>query len=129
MDSKTGHIASLEMLGPSMVVQLAGDFDLATCGELEQRLDQVVAQAGAGQVSVDFGAVTFLDATVLGVVVRVVTGARRRGVSVVLCNLRPFHRRLFDIAGDSPQLAFGEGACGHAPSEDPIEPVGSGQPR
>jgi anti-anti-sigma factor len=83
-----------------------GVLDLSVRQELSDTLDASIAELTEAGLEIDFASVTFMDASALGVVVRAVRRAREHERSVRLCNLQPFHRRLFDIIGDTRESDF-----------------------
>jgi|SRR3954468_1514633 len=105
MDSES-TLAGADQLDRASVVRLAGVLDLGSAADLERRLERAIDEAGERDITVDFTAVTFMDATAMRVIVEATRDGSNRGASVVLRNLHPFHRRLFDIAGDAERLTI-----------------------
>lgn len=90
------------------------DFPTANCGVSSLRLSgevdiaavqDVLAQASRcletrpSTLEVDLGAVTFIDSSGLGALVRIRNEAGRQGTTVVLVNLSPSSRRLLEVSG------------------------------
>jgi anti-sigma B factor antagonist len=80
-----------------VTIRLAGEHDIATAPDVTRRIDAAL-EAGVGCVRVDLDAVTFLDASFLGALVR---GRRRCAAHdarlVVTCSNQRT-RRVFAIA-------------------------------
>jgi anti-anti-sigma factor len=78
-------------------IRLAGEHDIATAPDVSRRIDAAL-EAGVSCVRVDLDAVTFLDASLLGALVR---GRRRCAAHdarlVVTCS-NQLTRRVFAIA-------------------------------
>ena len=83
--------------GRLVTIRLAGEHDVSTAPEMTQRIDAAL-RSGADVVCVNLDAVTFLDASVLGALVR---GRSRCAAHdarfVVTCSNRRT-RRVFSIA-------------------------------
>jgi anti-sigma B factor antagonist len=94
-----GTIVSTPAGDGQWLVELAGEHDLSTAPRLREELDHAVAEGGS--VVVDLAEVTFVDSSVIGVLVNAHLGAGnddgRRVVVVV-----PAHataRRVLDLVG------------------------------
>lgn len=82
----------------STTVAVSGEVDIATVGTaLAPARDQLAA--GVAVLSIDLGAVTFIDSSGLGALVKIRNDAAAQGSSVVLTNLSSPVRRLFEISG------------------------------
>jgi anti-anti-sigma factor len=81
-----------------VVAEVAGEIDLRTAETLRTRL-LGLAEAGFGQIVVDFAQVRFCDATGLGALVAVRNRLRERGGDLRLARVRPAQRRIFHITG------------------------------
>jgi anti-sigma B factor antagonist len=80
-----------------IVVAVGGEVDPHTAPELEDALDKVTAGDGATRVVVDLGAVSFLDSSGLRVLISAHQNLKSADRSLVLRNLRPTTRQLFEI--------------------------------
>lgn len=81
-----------------VVAEVAGEIDLRTAETLRTRL-LGLADAGFGQIVVDFAQVRFCDATGLGILVAVRNRLRERDGDLRLTRVRPAQRRIFRITG------------------------------
>jgi anti-sigma B factor antagonist len=73
-----GERITWSVLRDAAVVQLRGEFDLADVSRLQDACDAAVAAAGP-HVVVDLSETTFLDSSVLGVLVGVANQTRQQG--------------------------------------------------
>ena len=87
---------SVEPVGAASVVTIAGDVDMSTAPQLEQRLDELT-DTGATNLVVDLNAVEFLDSSALGVLVGVHKRLTAAGGSMRLVCSQPRIERIFAI--------------------------------
>ena len=86
-------------------VSLVGEGDLYSAPELESALADALADDPV-VVVVDLAAATFIDSTILGVLLKTAKRARSSGSDLVLvCNDRRL-QKVFDIAGVRPLFRF-----------------------
>ena len=80
------------------VVALAGEHDLSTAPELRSQLHAALAEGG---LVIDLSACTFLDSSILGVLLGSLRRAREeeRGFALVLGKGEPAVRRIFEVTG------------------------------
>ena len=78
-------------------VRFRGELDIATVGQVRGALARAVAADDT--VLVDLGAVTFVDAATVGVLLTANAEARLMGQRVVLCELSPRVRRVLNLLG------------------------------
>jgi anti-sigma B factor antagonist len=76
------------------VVELRGEIDLATCGQLREALDRLVAD-GTAVIDLDMAGVGFIDSSGLTVMMRLT----KDGVSLRMVGLSPPARRAIELAG------------------------------
>lgn len=81
--------------GPAPTVHLSGELDLDCADTL--RAAVLDAARGAQTVVVDFGGVDFIDSSGTGIFVRLCLDLRSQGVPVVVRNLPPQVRGVFDM--------------------------------
>jgi anti-anti-sigma factor len=86
-----------ERVGEHLVVHVTGELDLSCVEPLTFELDQVLEIAAGAPVDLDLAAVTFIDAATLGVLARFGAKAKDAGSTVTVVELRPFHRRIFEL--------------------------------
>jgi anti-sigma B factor antagonist len=87
--------------GDDPVVRISGEVDLATSPMLRARLDEAVARAARGRVTVDCTGLAFIDSTGLRALVEAadrLTGADRAG-GMALVGVSPGVAKIFEIAG------------------------------
>jgi anti-anti-sigma factor len=80
-----------------VTIRLEGEHDISTAHEVDQRIDAAL-RAGAGCVRLDLDAVTFLDASVLGALVRGRSRCIAHGARFVVTCSNQRTRRVFAIA-------------------------------
>jgi anti-sigma B factor antagonist len=87
-----------ESRGGATVISPSGEVDIATAGQLRDRVDQVIERT-EGTVVVDLTSVTFIDSTGLGVLI----GARKRcvedGRTLRVVIAEPRILKVFEITG------------------------------
>lgn len=84
--------------GASDLMVLEGEIDLATAPALHAVLHQLLTE-GRRHVSVDFGSVTFLDATALTFLVAAGRDLATVGGSLTIVGRNPLLTRLLTVAG------------------------------
>jgi anti-anti-sigma factor len=85
----------LARTGDTAVVMMSGEFDLAAAPELRTLLAQAL---DAPHVIVDLGAVTFIDSTIIGVLVLAHRAAEQAAVSLTFLPGQPTVMRTLRIA-------------------------------
>ena len=95
--------------GERRSLAVSGEFDLAA---VEEFLAAALGclEDSADICEIDLGAVSFIDSSGLGALVRVRKAAHERGKDVVLTNVPPAVNRLFEVTGLTE--AFGSGSGG-----------------
>jgi len=78
---------SASRAGSSETLALAGEIDLSTSHLLVDAIDLAI-DAGATEVVLDFGEVTFVNSTGLGAMVAATKRLRQAGGDLVLCRFR-----------------------------------------
>jgi anti-sigma B factor antagonist len=89
---------SLDGPGGHAVIALRGELDLASAPGLAPHLLAAVAACGPS-VTVDLAGLEFIDCCGLGVLVRVLKGARQSGGDIVLAAPQQQVRRVLEITG------------------------------
>ena len=84
--------------GDSFIVTLTGEVDMHTAPALEQALEGVVALGGTA-VALDLAAVSFIDSTVLGVLLRYRERLEDRGGQLIVVTEDRRVLRTFEITG------------------------------
>jgi anti-sigma B factor antagonist len=105
--SQQGRFSSQLAGARAQVLLLDGDFDRSNTAQFEQALEDALA-AGTPQVIVDLRGVSFLDAAMLGALVRGFGDAVARGDHVAVIRPNPVVWRAFVLTGLSHNfVAFG----------------------
>jgi anti-sigma B factor antagonist len=80
------------------VVSLSGEVDLAVAPDLQERLDDLLAQ-GATEIVVDLSGATFLDSIALGVLVGALEQCESAGGKLRLVVTEPRVLKVLEITG------------------------------
>jgi anti-sigma B factor antagonist len=91
-------VKTAELGGDAFVITLTGEADLHNAPELDRALQGVLGLGGSS-VAVDLGDVTFIDSTVLGVLLRYHPRFKTRGGEVVIVTQDRRVIRTFEITG------------------------------
>jgi anti-sigma B factor antagonist len=89
--------------GGDHIVTVSGEIDIASAPTLSEALVQFVE----GNVVVDLGQVTFIDASGLRALIAAHRHIERREGRLIVEDMSPVVRRLFAIAGIDPSLFLG----------------------
>src|SRR3990170_9017776 len=87
------------------VVTPHGELDMATQGELRAALER---EAKRGAVTLDLSGLRFIDTSGLRLVLETAAAARREGFEFVVLPGIPAVQRLFDVAGVTHLVPFGD---------------------
>ncbi len=92
------RITTAQIGRESYVIAIGGEVDMYTAQQLERDLAAVAARGGK-TVVVDFSAVSFIDSTVLGVLVRELKRLGPAGGELLIVSDDPRILRAFEITG------------------------------
>ena len=96
MSTRTNrHAFHFGIANSSLVLFADGELDTDAAGDLLERLDPMRGR----HLSLDLGAVTFIDASILCVFVTAHRRQERAGGSMTLVNVQPSHLRLLRLTG------------------------------
>lgn len=96
-----------ESLGKINVVTPVGRLDFGAAAAFQSQLEKALAEAGkatAGMI-IDCAELDYISSAGLRVFLLVLRGAKRNGVALALCNLKPAVREVFDVSGFSQFIA------------------------
>jgi anti-sigma B factor antagonist len=85
-------------VGPDRRIVLTGEFDLATCEQLDDEFDRCRREA-TGTVTVDLAEVSFIDSTALSALLRAQIAVLAAGRRFVLAAPSPVVVRLLTVVG------------------------------
>jgi anti-anti-sigma factor len=88
-----------------VVIRPSGELDIATAPTLDGRLRQV-ADAGAREIVIDLGSLTFIDSTGLRLLLTWRAASAVDGFALALLPGQPSVQRIFSIAGLEDHLPF-----------------------
>jgi len=92
----TSPVQSVRRLGEATVVQVVGDVDLNRSAEFQRALLDVLADC-PGKIVVDLSGVPYMDSSGVASLVKLLSRARRTGVSLYLVGLNDRVRSIFEI--------------------------------
>jgi anti-sigma B factor antagonist len=92
--------------GGGATAAVRGEFDMAATFTVEPALERVLVKPGVERLTVDLGAVSFIDSTGVGVLVRLNDEARERGIELRIAPGPPEVQRVFEVAGLADVLPF-----------------------
>jgi len=84
----------------------AGEVDLATAGQLQERIDALLGDRT--RLALDLGDVTFMDSTGVRLVLELVHAARRDDWELVVIRVPHAVRRVFELSGVLDVVPLGE---------------------
>lgn len=86
-------------IGDNLLVELSGDIDEFASRALRTELDKLIESPRIRCMTLDMGAVTFVDSTGLGLIIGRYKNLRARGAELVLKNVPPQVDRVFRTSG------------------------------
>lgn len=92
-----------EALGSATVIDVAGELDLHTAGDLDAALKQA---QGAQALVVDLSKVDFMDSTGLSVIVSAIAAAREHGGTIGVVTASDKITKVFTLTGVDQQVAM-----------------------
>ena len=90
--------------GRAVTVALSGELDIATCGELQARLADVVHEEPAPRVVLDLADLDFIDASGIGVILTARRVLAARGGELVLRRPSGLVTRVLGVLDPESQL-------------------------
>ena len=96
--------------GPSRVLALSGELDIASADHAGEAILAAVELPGLADLSIDLAGVPFIDSTGVTQLVKAVGQGKVRGVTVKVINPRAAHRYVFDVLQLNPLLGVEDGA-------------------
>jgi anti-anti-sigma factor len=94
--------------GERRLLAVSGEVDIATVEEFLTEADACLGD-GVEVCEIDLGAVTFIDSSGLGALVRIRNTAHDRGKAVLLTNVPDSVTRLFEVTGLAEAFGVGSG--------------------
>ncbi len=105
IDVPLGEDRSVEQRLPSSVLTLVGEHDISTVATLTHELARVIGEADTNPV-LDLSGVTFMDVSIVNVLLRTNLDLRRASRELVLRAPSPNARRLLDLCENISPLGF-----------------------
>lgn len=97
--SADGLVVDVDRAPSGVTVAVAGDLDLATAGQLVDRVAEVVADGAATNLTIDLAGVRFCDSAGISALVRLRKLSDERGWQLSVVNPQAPVRRVLDFAG------------------------------
>lgn len=91
-------VRSARLSASAYVISLGGEIDLYAAPQLDDELSHAINQ-GATRLIVDLASATFIDSSVLSVLLRAAARLRARGGEIVVACGQPPVCRAFDVSG------------------------------
>jgi anti-sigma B factor antagonist len=92
--------------GETAKAELAGAFDMAATFTVEPALEQALEEPGVSALTLDLSELSFIDSTGVGVLFRLESEARTRGVALSIVPGPREVQRVFELAGLTDVLPF-----------------------
>ena len=83
----------------TLVVKLSGDLDHHSAGKLREKIDRELERTGAVNVAFDFGRVSFMDSSGIGLIMGRYKVVHALGGKIVIYGLSENVRRIIEISG------------------------------
>jgi anti-sigma B factor antagonist len=92
--------------GDTAKAAVAGDFDMQATFTVEPALESALRDPDVSTLEVDLSRLKFIDSTGIGVLLRVESEARERGIALSIIPAPPEVQRVFEVSGTSGALPF-----------------------
>lgn len=89
----------LEYLGSTLVVKLCGELDQCCAAEVREKIDKEINMHGINNLVIDFGGVTFMDSSGIGVLIGRYKLIKARGGKMLIIRTQPQVDKIIEIAG------------------------------
>ena len=86
-----------QTISDGVIVHVKGDIDFSRSPELRQSLIGVL-RGGLDRLIIDLGGVSYMDSSGVAVLVEMLQTQRKRNQKLVLCNMQPKVKGIFEIA-------------------------------
>ena len=83
----------------TLVVKLSGDLDHHSAGKLREKIDRELERTGAVNVAFDFGRVSFMDSSGIGLIMGRYKVVHALGGKIVIYGLSENVRRIIEMSG------------------------------
>ena len=82
-----------------LTVAIDGEFDMAATFAVEPALEQALETPGLRRCTLDLSALTFIDSTGIGTLIRAVNSLRERGQRLTVRSATPMARTVLETVG------------------------------
>jgi len=83
----------------SLYIKLEGEIDHHSAGDIRQAIDNTFEPTDCRWMIFDFGGVTFMDSSGIGMLIGRYKDAKKRGGTVAIAGMTPEISRIFAISG------------------------------
>ena len=88
-----------ESSGKTLVVKMEGELDHHTSAEIRERIDREIEKGAKKNLIFDFGKLTFMDSSGIGVIIGRYKQIQNIGGKVAIANVNPHAERIINISG------------------------------
>jgi anti-anti-sigma factor len=106
MPRPTSDAIDVTVHGATTKAVVVGDFDMQATFTVEPALEGALERPGLSALEVDLSGLRFVDSTGIGVLLRVESEARERGVDLTIVPPPPEVHRIFEVSGVVEALPF-----------------------
>lgn len=82
-----------------IVMKIYGEIDHHTAGGIRKELEKEIKRTGAINIALDFGSVTFMDSSGIGVIIGRYKTVRSLGGNIIIYDVSEQVKRLLEMAG------------------------------
>ena len=83
----------------TVTVRIEGELDHCSAQTIRRELDDILLDPGVRQLVLDFGGVTFMDSSGIGVILGRYRALRQRGGKLAVTNMSPRVEKIFTLSG------------------------------
>ncbi len=89
----------MEYIGTTLVAKLNGEIDQSCAGEIRSALDREIQQRNIRNLILDFGGVSFMDSSGIGVIVGRYKLMQARGGKIMIIRPQPQVDKILELSG------------------------------
>lgn len=83
----------------TLIVHIAGDFDLVSANEFREKIDQSIAETMSQNLILDLEKTTFIDSSGLGVIMGRYRRIKANHGQMIIYGAKPGIRKIFEVSG------------------------------
>lgn len=89
----------MEYIGSTLVVKLEGEIDQSCAAEIRTDIDREILLKNAKNLILDFGGVTFMDSSGIGVIIGRYKQIKARGGKTMIIRAQPQVDKILELSG------------------------------